>query len=124
MNKVILSGRIAKDLDLRYTTNNSAVLDFPFAVKRTKEEADFIQVVAYNKTAELISQYCKKGSSLNIVGKLKTRKYEDKDGKMVYVTEVYVDEVEFVSGNKNENQKQENQIAEDFKPVTDSELPF
>ena len=116
MNKVIISGRIARDLDLRYTTKNSAVLDFSLAVKRTKEDADFISVVAYNKTAELISQYCKKGSSINIVGKLRTRNYDDKDGKRVYVTEVNVEEVEFVSGGKG-NQEEE-------KEVKDEELPF
>ena len=61
MNKVIISGRIAKDLTLRYTTNNKAVMTFSLAIQRTKTEADFIQVVAYGKNAELLDKYCKKG---------------------------------------------------------------
>lgn len=119
MNKVILTGRITKDLDLRYTTqNNTAVLSFQIAVRKNKNDADFIAVVAYGKTAELINQYCKKGSSINIIGCLRTRNYDDKDGKRVYVTEVLADEIEFVAQPKQDNQQN------DFTPITDDSLPF
>ena len=60
MNLVILRGRIARDLELRYTTTNNAVMSFPLAVAKTKTEADFIDIVAYVKNAELLNQYCKK----------------------------------------------------------------
>lgn len=114
MNKVILSGRITKDIELRYTTNNCAVTNFNLAVRRNKDEADFVSIVAYSKTAELIQNYCKKGSSINIVGRLQTRQYDDKDGKRVYVTEVIVDEIEFLD---KKEQKEETKI-------TEAELPF
>ena len=121
MNKVILKGRLTKDVELKYTqTNNTAVTVFTIAVNRkTKQEnqpnADFINIVAYGKTAEFISQYFKKGQEILIVGRIQTRNYDDKDGKKVYVTEVITEEVEFVGSKEKE---------EDFKPVTDAELPF
>lgn len=108
MNRVIISGRITKDLELKYTSNNNPVTLFTLAVKRTKEDSDFIQVVAYNKQAENVTKYCKKGSSINVVGRLYTRNYEDKDGKKVYVVEVIADEIEFV-GNASEKKEVEEQ---------------
>lgn len=124
MNKVILKGRLTKDVELKYTqTNNTAVTLFTIAVNRkTKQEnqpnTDFINTVAYGKTAEFISQYFKKGQEILIVGRIQTRNYEDRDGKKVYVTEAIVEEVEFV-GKKEQNE---------FTPPTpedlNSELPF
>lgn len=121
MNQVIISGNITKDLELKYTTNNNiAVTSFALAVRRRKDETDFINVVAYNKTAELITQYCKKGSKLTVIGRLQVRNYQDKDGKKVYVTEVIVEEVEF--GAKKE------EPAQEVEPIAgddlNSELPF
>lgn len=106
MNKVMLTGRIAKDLELKYTTNNNAVVSFNLAVRKTKEDADFISIVAYSKTAELLTQYCKKGSSIGVIGHLQTRYYDDKDGKRVYVTEVIASEVEFLQTKQQEEQKE------------------
>lgn len=125
MNKVILSGRIAKDWEIRYTTSNTAVVTFSLAVRKIKSEqkndADFFQIVTYGKTAELVNQYCQKGSTINVTGHLSTRNYDDKDGKKVYVTEVIADEVEFVSSPKKEETKAEKQ---QYEPITDADLPF
>lgn len=125
MNKVILTGRLTKDVELRYTqTNNTAVAQFTIAVNRkTKQEnqptADFISIVAYSKTAEFISKYFKKGQQIGITGRIQTRNYDDKDGKRVYVTEIITEEVEFI-GNKEESKEEKS----DFTPVTDDDLPF
>lgn len=124
MNKVIISGRIAKDLTLRYTTNNKAVMTFSLAIQRTKTEADFIQVVAYGKNAELLDKYCKKGYSLTVAGQLRTRNYDDKDGKRVFVTEVIAEDIEFGTKAKDpqeETNEMPNEIPQEF---IDEDLPF
>ena len=111
MNKVILSGRIAKDLELKYTaTNNTAVVTFNLAVRKNKTDADFIQIVAFGKTAELLNQYCKKGSSINVIGYIRTRNYDDKDGKKIYVTEIVAEDIEFASYNKQEQTEQKDEL--------------
>ena len=117
MNKVILTGRITKDIELKYTTTSNAVVSYQLAVRKNKDEAYFVNCVAYGKTAELLNQYCKKGTSINCIGSIRTRNYDDKDGKRVYITEVVVEEIEFASQPKQEQQQ------EPFMPTAD-ELPF
>ena len=102
MNKVFLQGRLTKDIELRYTTtNNIPVVTFSLAVDREyeKDKTDFINCVAYGKTAEFISKYFSKGKLLLAIGTLQTRFYDDKDGKRVYVTEVVIDKTYF-TGDK------------------------
>ena len=122
MNKVIISGRLTKDVDLRYTaTNNTPVATINVAVNRKHEDkADFFNCIAYGKTAEFINKYFNKGKAIIVNGSLQTRFYDDKDGKRVYVTEIIVEEVDF-AGDKP---KEENQVevAEEF--TTNDELPF
>ena len=102
MNKIILKGRICKDIIIRYTqTNNVAVTNFTVAVNRdfTKQgeerQADFINCVAYNKTAEFVNKYFKKGQEILVIGRLQTRTWDDQNGQKHYVTEVIVENVEF-----------------------------
>jgi single-strand DNA-binding protein len=107
MNKSILIGRITKDLDLRYTTSNMAVLNFTLAVdRRFKQEgqpsADFISCIAFGKLAETIQKYCFKGLKIAVIGHIQTRSWE-KDGKKNYVTEVIVDEMEFVEPKRDKS---------------------
>lgn len=117
MNKVVELGRLTKDIELKYTTNNTAVTQFTIAVNRkTKGESDFITCVAYGKQAEFISKYFKKGQQIVIAGRLQTRNYDDRDGKRVYVTEVLCDSVEFLQNKVSKE--------EEFTPVTDDSLPF
>lgn len=131
MNKVILIGRLTKDPELRYTPGSgTAVTSFNLAVdkynSKTKEhEADFVPVVAWNKTAENIANYMTKGSQLAVSGRIQTRSYEAKDGTKRYVTEVVANEVEFLS-KKNGEQQQSDQFVgdEDMQPVTDDQIPF
>ena len=120
MNKVILLGRLTKDVELKYTqTSNTPVSNFTIAVDRKyeKDKADFFNIVTYGKLAEVISKYIKKGQEIVVAGRLQTRNYDDKDGKRVYVTEVIADEVDFTSNKKEETK-------EEFTPVTDDDLPF
>lgn len=119
MNNVSLIGRLTKDVDVRYTTtNNTMVAIFTLAVNRrgTKDKADFIQIIAYGKTAEFCSKYFKKGQQVGVVGSIQTRNYDDKDGKRVYVTEIVANEVCFADSKQNNETE--------FVPDTDDTLPF
>ena len=101
MNRVVLVGRLTKDPVLRKTANGVSVTSFTLAcTRRFKQEgqpdADFINTVAWNKTADIVSQYTHKGSLVGVEGRIQTRSYDDKDGKRVYVTEVVADSVQFL----------------------------
>lgn len=101
INKVILSGRITHDIEIRQTPSGNAVTQFNIAVERSyakqgeERQTDFITVVAWNKTAEFIGRYFAKGRSIAVIGQLRSRTYDDKNGTKHYVTEVFADEVQF-----------------------------
>jgi single-strand DNA-binding protein len=135
MNKVLLIGRLTKDAELRYTANGKAVASFTVAVQRNKEEADFINCVAWNKTAENLANYTSKGSLIGVEGSIQTRNYKNNEGKTVYVTEVWAQSVEFLSskgkgsGSQNnapsgQNQAYNDPFAGEGTPIDDSDLPF
>jgi single-strand DNA-binding protein len=104
MNLVALSGRICKDLEVKYSSTGTAVLNFTLAVDRqTKEKAtDFINCKAFGKTAELMGQHCIKGQKIIIEGSIQVRDWDDKDGKKHYATEVMVNRMEFCDGKKQD----------------------
>jgi single-strand DNA-binding protein len=114
MNKAFLIGRLTRDPELRYSSNNNAIVNFSIAIDRQytnqqgQRETDFINIVAYQKQAENIKKYVSKGSLVAVDGRIQTRNYEDKDGKRVYVTEVVADRVQFLD-SKNSN----SQVASD-----------
>ncbi len=129
MNKVILLGRLTKDPTLKYTTvNNTAVCSFTLAINRRfkKDEADFINCQAWQKTAEFITQYFAKGSQISVVGRIQTRNYDGNDGKKVYVTEVIVEETYFAGskGNSQQNETAQTTHEEVYDPNGVLELPF
>ena len=107
INKVILSGRITRDIEIKTTLSRTAVTQFSLAVERSfarqgeERQTDFITCVAWGKTAEFIGRYFGKGRSIVILGNLRTRTYDDKNGTKHYVTEVYVDETQFTFEPKN-----------------------
>lgn len=111
MNKVILIGRNTKDIELKQTTAGTSVAEFSIAVRRAfknangENESDFFNCVAFSKLAETISRYVKKGDQVGVDGRLQTRNYTNKDGKKVYVTEIIVENVEFLQTKKTEEQK-------------------
>lgn len=108
LNRVILMGRITKDLEIRQTTSGKAVLKFTVAVDRGKDkQADFITCVAYGQTAEFISRYFGKGRMIAIEGSIRTGSYE-KDGRTIYTFEVFVERVSF-TGERNGAQSESRQ---------------
>jgi single-strand DNA-binding protein len=101
INKTILGGRLTADVELKQTQSGTAVCSFTLAVNRKlsrNNETDFINCTAFAKTAEFISKYFKKGSSLCIVGNIQVRSWQDQNGNKRYATEVVVDEALFVDG--------------------------
>lgn len=139
MNYVSISGRLVKDVELKYTTSNIPVCNFTVAVNKNFKNADgnyeanFINCVAWRKTAELIAKYLKKGSLALYQGELSQNTYEY-EGRTNYKLEVLVSNVEFLEtkaqAENNQAQAQEEQTQdtrqEPFSepPQQDEELPF
>ena len=107
MNNIVLIGRMTKDPELKYTNNGKGNTRFTLAVQRNKEETDFINCVAWEKTAENIAEYFKKGSQIAVQGAIRTGSYE-KDGRTVYTTDVWVYKFDFVGNNQNVKKDNEN----------------
>ena len=108
MNRVILIGRLTRDPELRYTRGNTAIAMFNLAVdRRVKDdgtkETDFIVCKCFNKLAENLAKFQKRGNLISLVGRIRTDSYDDKDGKRKYTIEVVADEIQFLS----QKQKQE-----------------
>ena len=109
MNKVILIGRLTRDPELRSTSTGRNVCQFSVAVNRTytnangEREADFINCVVWDKQAENLSKYQKKGNQIAVEGRIQTRNYDDKDGKRVYVTEVLATNISFLDSKGTNN---------------------
>ena len=102
MNKALLIGRLTKDPELRATSTGRNVCQFSVAVSRNftnangEREADFINCVAWNKTADLMTQYLHKGSLIGLEWRIQTRSYDNQQGQRVYVTEVVAESVQFL----------------------------
>lgn len=102
MNKVVLIGRIAKDIEVRYTTTQKVVAMFSLAVNREfknqkgEYEADFFNIVMWGKPAELAGNTLKKGSKIAIDGRIQNRSYEAKDGTKRYITEIIANGFEYL----------------------------
>lgn len=115
MNRVVLVGRLTKDPEVKYTQNGIAVANFtlacnrPFTSQDGKQEADFIQVQVWRKTAENVGNYLKKGSLAGVDGRIQTRNYENQEGKRVYVTEVIADTVQFLGTRGSQQGQQQGQ---------------
>ena len=104
MNSVVLIGRLTKDVDLRYSNNQTAVGRFSLAVDRHDKDknCDFINCIAFGKSAENLEKYVKKGNKVAISGRIQTGSYTNKDGNKVYTTDVVAERVEFVESKKQE----------------------
>lgn len=130
MNNVSIIGRITKENELRYSPQGTAVLRNSVAVNRKfkREETDFINILAFGKTAELIANHMNKGDQLGIEGHIQTGSYE-KDGKKIYTFEVVVDNITFLS-NKQQEKKEQRFTADPGDPfkgsteISDDSLPF
>ena len=149
INSVNLVGRLTRDVELRVSQSNVTVATFTLAVNRSfksangEREADFINCVAFKKTAEILNQYAGKGSQIGVTGSIQTRNYENKDNQRVYVTEVIANNIALLDskGSNNASDGQQSQArpntnqaqqtrsqAPDENPfandISSSDLPF
>lgn len=153
MNKVVLTGRLTKDPELKKTNSGISYCFFTIAVNRSyvsrqgNREADFINCVAWRVQAENLARYMRKGSLIGVDGEVRTRSYQDQDNKMVYITEILANAIEFLESKSagssqgyqsfsqdspfEFNQKPEPRKQEDpFKEmqaglgITDDDIPF
>ena len=134
-NLVVLTGRITADPELKTTTNGTNVTTFSIAVERSyrsgeERQTDFINIVAWRKTAEFITKYFKKGNLIGIEGSIQTRRYQDKNGNNRTAFEVIANNVQFVESKREEGAEGasfSNADVNDFAEmdtVDDSDLPF
>lgn len=130
MNKAILMGRLTKDPETRYMqTNNIQVTSFTLAVNRRftkdgEQQADFINIVAWNKTAEFVSKYFRKGQQVGVMGRIQTRNYDDDKGIKHYITEVIAEEVYFADSKKEGQADTTLDTTNDFEISSSDDLPF
>jgi single-strand DNA-binding protein len=128
MNKVILTGRLTKDPTIKYN-GEMCIARFTVACDRRfkkdgQQSADFPSCVAFGKTGEFAEKYARKGMKFDIVGRLQTGSYEDKDGKTVYTTEVVVEDIEFGESKKSQGETKEEPKEEFMEVEDDTDLPF
>lgn len=128
MNKVILIGRTTKDIELKQTTSGASIAEFSIALNRAfkngngETESDFFNCIAFGKLAETISRYVKKGDKIGIEGRLQTRSYTNREGKKITLTEIYVENCEFLQTKKQEESKPTE--FEEVDPFNNDDLPF
>ena len=126
MNKVILVGNLTKDPEMTTTQSGISVTRFTIACQRKfknandEYESDFINCIAWRSSAEFIQKYFKKGNKIAVVGSIQTRTYDAEDGTKKYITEVVIEESEFVQSKKGDAQEEDIKL----EPVDDDNLPF
>lgn len=128
MNKVILTGRLTRDPELRYTANNKAVCDFTIATNRPvvrdgERVADFINCRVWNKTAENLDKYQAKGNMIAVSGRMQVDNYQDNEGKNRNYTYVLVEDLEYLERKKENNQEEVKEI-ENFSTTTEVQQQF
>ena len=136
MNKVILMGRLTKDPDVRYSQGNElmAIARYSLAVDRRGKDrgTDFINCVAFGRSAEFAEKYLRKGTKIALTGRIQTGSYTNRDGQKVYTTDVIIEEQEFAeskaASQQTESPKSELKTDKDgFMQIpdgVDEELPF
>ena len=125
MNKVIISGNLCRDIDLRQTPNGKDVTSNCVAVQRERKEADgtyasdFINIVVWGAQATYLSNYAKKGTRVEVVGRWTTRNYEDQNGETKRVDELVVESIKaFTKKDGNGS------VEDDTVEITEDEFPF
>lgn len=140
MNLVIMTGRLCRDPELRYTPSNTAVCQIRIAVDREHQEkdgsrkADFFNVIFWAGKAEFVNKYFGKGQPITVIGSIQNREYTDREGKTVTVTEIVGDKAHFAGGGQKigpsspaeagASNKGSQEEYEGFYEVEDGELPF
>jgi len=137
INRVVLVGRLTKDVDLKYTPSGVAMARLTLAVNLTftnqqgEKEANFINCLVWRKQAENAANYLSKGSLAGVEGRIQTGSYEGQDGKRVYTTDVVADSVQFLEprngkasqNNASTSQPQQNYTRVDEEPFENSSCP-
>ena len=132
INKVILMGRLTRDPEMRHTNSGTPVTTFSIAINSgygENQRTDFVNCLAWNKTAEFVTKYFAKGKMIVIAdGRISTRSWETQDGKRAYATEVIANEVSFgetKSSQQTVTQPPMQDDDDDFTPLDeDDDLPF
>lgn len=146
LNKIIIVGRLTRDPELRYTPAGTAVCSFSLANSKTytqagekKEQTSYFDCIAWSKLGELIAEYCKKGKQIAVEGRLQQRRWDDSEGNKKSKIEIVVENFQFLSGGKSEEQaaEQHNGIGTDVtgkapsfeecseeNPFSDDDIPF
>lgn len=132
INKVILMGRLTRDPEMRHTNSGTPVTTFSIAIDNgygDNQRTDFVNCLAWNKTAEFVTKYFTKGKMIIVIGRITTRSWETQDGKRAYATEVVAQEVNFgesKSSQQTATQPPMQDDDDDFTPLDeeDDDLPF
>jgi single-strand DNA-binding protein len=133
LNNVQLIGNIGRDPELRYMPDGTPTVQVSIATSETwkdratgeqKESTEWHRVVFYQGLAEVVGKYLKKGSKLYVQGKLKTRKYTDKDGVEKYVTEIRAGELIMLDGKRKEDQSPAEGTPHQAEDPSDDDIPF
>lgn len=137
MNKIIITGNLTKQPEMRFTTNEKAVTTFDIANNEgfgDNKKTNYFKIVVWGKSAESCANYLDKGSKVLISGRLGNRSYEDKEGNKRYVTEITANDVEFLStkasNDSNEYSAPQNDtfgggnFEEEITPVYNGDMPF
>jgi single-strand DNA-binding protein len=143
INKCIFIGNVTRDIEMKYAASGDAIANFSIACNETwkdksgakQERVEYVNLVAYRKLAEIIGEYVKKGSSIYVEGKLQTRKWQDKEGKDRYSTEIIVDQMQMLGGKGSSsdavhdtrtsgNVEQTTSNPDAFDDFSDDPLPF
>ena len=125
MNNITLIGRLTRDPELKYSQSGKAFTKFNIAVQRefNRDEADFINCIAWDKRAEAIAEYLRKGRRIAIQGRLNVRNYEQ-NGESKWITEVIVDKFEFVDSNNNTQNETNDNTQSTENPYIDDKDDF
>ncbi|MHB8994103.1 MAG: single-stranded DNA-binding protein [Armatimonadota bacterium] len=144
INNVVLVGRLANDPEMKYTQSGMPITTFRLAVDRGRKndqgesETDWLNIVAFQKTAELVAQYCDKGSLVGIEGRIQSRTWEGQDGKKNYSVEIVANNVRFLESRSEAERRRASRgqsapagaasapppPADNYGPIRDNEDPF
>lgn len=122
MNKIILIGRLTRDVEMHNSENNKAVARYTLAVNRPfrkngEQQADFLPCIAFGKTAELAGQYLSKGMRVAIEGRVQTGSYTNQEGQKVYTTDVVTERLEFLEQRADKSQPADGSAESRWKGV-------
>lgn len=123
MNVFCFAGNITKDIEIKSTTGGKKVASFGIAINEGKDKTTFLNCVAWEKTAELLGEYCSKGDRLSGTGRIEIRSYE-KDGEKKYATEVVVSQFDFPPKNKGESKPVDRDYQRPQADELEDEIPF